>query len=53
MEFCACGCGYKLPLVGEIPEYNGEHYATWECVETIQDDERYQGWEFEQQEDEE
>ena len=52
MELCSCGCGFALPVVGEIPEHNGELYATWECVETVQDSERYQGWEFENQEGE-
>ena len=36
MELCPC-CGYALPTTGEIPEYNGELYATWECIEVIQD----------------
>lgn len=53
MELCACGCGFALPSNGEIPNHNGDLYATWECVETIQDSERYQGWEFEEQEGEE
>lgn len=37
MELCACGCGYTIPTVGEIPEYNGELYAYWECVEHDQE----------------
>lgn len=37
MELCSCGCGYELPATGEIPEHNGELFATWECVEHEQD----------------
>ena len=37
MELCACGCGYELPETGEIPDYNGELYAYWECIEHVQD----------------
>lgn len=36
MELCTC-CGEPLPTTGEIPEYEGELYATWECIEVIQD----------------
>lgn len=39
MEHCACGCGYSLPKEGEIPEYAGELYAYWECVEHVQEQE--------------
>lgn len=37
MEKCSCGCDYDLPAIGEIPEYNGELYATWECIEYVQE----------------
>jgi len=37
MEMCGCGCGCELPSTGEIPEYNGELYAYWECVEHVQE----------------
>ena len=36
MNTCPC-CGYELPTEGEVPEYDGVEYATWECIEVIQD----------------